>query len=95
MTTKEQLIKEIDQAPDFLVEEVLNFLLFLKVRLKQKTSEATTPDTHTPLSNDSQTFLEAISQITAQVPQDDWKTLPGDLSKNLDHYLYGSPKTER
>ncbi len=32
MKNKEQLIKEIEQAPDSLVEEVLNFLLFTKSR---------------------------------------------------------------
>ena len=34
MNEKEQLIKEIEQAPDFLVKEVLNFLLFTKNRAK-------------------------------------------------------------
>ena len=32
MNNKEQLIKEIEEAPDSLVEEVLNFLLFTKNR---------------------------------------------------------------
>jgi hypothetical protein len=34
MNEKEQLIKEIEQAPDFLVKEVLDFLLFIKSRTK-------------------------------------------------------------
>lgn len=36
MTTREQLIQEIDQAPDFLVEELLDFLLFAKIRRSQQ-----------------------------------------------------------
>ena len=36
MTAREQLIKEIGQAPDFLVEEVLDFLLFAKTRRSQQ-----------------------------------------------------------
>ncbi len=32
MTAKEQLIKEIAQAPDALIEEVLDFLCFVKTR---------------------------------------------------------------
>ncbi len=32
MTAREQLIQEIAQSPDFLVEEVLDFLLFAKAR---------------------------------------------------------------
>ena len=34
MNDKEQLIREIEQAPDFLVKEVLDFLLFTKSRIK-------------------------------------------------------------
>jgi hypothetical protein len=33
---KEQLIQEIEQAPDSLIEEVLNYLLFTKSRLSKK-----------------------------------------------------------
>ncbi len=33
---KEQLIQEIEQAPDSLIEEVLNYLLFTKNRLNEK-----------------------------------------------------------
>ena len=36
MTAREQLIQEIDQAPDFLVEELLDFLLFAKTRRSQQ-----------------------------------------------------------
>lgn len=36
MTAREQLIKEIDQAPDLLVEELLDFLLFAKIRRSQQ-----------------------------------------------------------
>ena len=34
MNEKEQLIKEIEQASDFLVKEVLNFLILAKDRTK-------------------------------------------------------------
>jgi len=36
MTAREQLIQEIAQAPDFLVEELLDFLLFAKARRNQQ-----------------------------------------------------------
>ncbi len=39
MTAKEQLLQEIEKAPDSLIEEVLNFLLFTKSRADRKTSE--------------------------------------------------------
>lgn len=42
----------------------------------------------------AQSFLSMIDEIRAQVPDEEWKKLPTDLSKNVDHYLYGSPKVE-
>ena len=39
-------------------------------------------------------FWEEILEISAAVPRQEWDKLPKDLSKNLDHYLYGSPKEE-
>lgn len=33
---KEQLIQEIEKAPDSLIEEVLNYLLFTKHKLSEK-----------------------------------------------------------
>ncbi len=42
----------------------------------------------------AQSFLGIIDEIRAQVPDEEWKNLPTDLSKNIDHYLYGSPKVE-
>lgn len=39
MTIKERLIKEVDQAPDALLEQVLNFLQFLKLSYQQEDQE--------------------------------------------------------
>ena len=93
MSNKEQLIQEIEQSPDYLIEEVLNFLLFIKMRLEQRqdtlnSSENSQDSTDNPI-------LSMIDDITAQIPPEDFKKLPLDLSKNLDHYLYGSPKIDK
>ena len=42
MNDKQRLIEEIEQAPDFLIAEVLNFLLFTKnkVRESDRTKDA-------------------------------------------------------
>ena len=37
---------------------------------------------------------ERVAKISAQISDQEWAELPNDLSKNLDHYLYGSPKIE-
>lgn len=92
MTSKEQLIQEIEQAPDDLVEEVLNFLLFVKKRLQQKISEPENSETNQSSKNGS--LLEFLDNFSSTIPQEEWEKLPSDLSKNIDHYLYGSPKVE-
>jgi hypothetical protein len=35
---------------------------------------------------------EVLASLAAQVPADDWQQLPADLSDDLDHYIYGTPK---
>ncbi|MEX0718423.1 MAG: hypothetical protein WD066_17645 [Planctomycetaceae bacterium] len=35
---------------------------------------------------------DVIAEIVADVPPEVWEALPEDLSDNLDHYLYGTPK---
>lgn len=35
---------------------------------------------------------EIVASIGAQVPEQEWSKVPSDLSKNVDHYLYGAPK---
>ena len=37
-------------------------------------------------------LVEIIAEIAAQVPPEAWDALPDDLSDNLDHYLYGTPR---
>ena len=37
-------------------------------------------------------FLEMVSKMRSLIPQEDWNKLPTDLARNVDHYLYGSPK---
>jgi hypothetical protein len=37
--------------------------------------------------------MAAFESIANDVPGADWGKVPVDLSKNLDHYLYGGQKT--
>jgi len=41
------------------------------------------------LGNSLESILDIVSEATRQVPERDWARLPTDLSKNVDHYLYG------
>jgi hypothetical protein len=35
---------------------------------------------------------EIITELSAQVPMEEWEKLPTDGAEQHDHYLYGSPK---
>lgn len=86
MKVKEQLIQEIELSPDFIAEEVLNFLLFLKIRIKERNAEhknAALPERSPP-----ENFLDFVDKISSEIPLEEWKKIPSDLSKNLDSYLY-------
>jgi hypothetical protein len=39
-------------------------------------------------------ILEIVSAASREVPDSDWKRLPTDLAKNVDHYLYGTKKKD-
>ena len=44
-------------------------------------------------SNNAGNLGELFKSIVKDVPDKDWENVPADLSKNLDHYLYGRPKS--
>ena len=46
-------------------------------------------DSPRPERNGGPSLLESVEKLAAQVPSEDWESVPSDLSKNLDHYLYG------
>ena len=41
---------------------------------------------------DFNALLELFDEITGSVPEESWEKMPPDLSKNIDHFLYGCPK---
>ena len=45
--------------------------------------------------NSLESILDIVSKATQEVPERDWARLPTDLSKNVDHYLYGAKKKEK
>jgi hypothetical protein len=89
MTARQQLSQELEQSPDSIIEEILNFCLFLKQRQQEKIIEANSKQASGILD-----LLEQVKEIQAQVPTEEWDKLPHDGSINHDHYLYGTPKIE-
>lgn len=37
---------------------------------------------------------EQIIEIGSMVPKSEWASLPRDLARNFEHYMYGAPKEE-
>lgn len=35
---------------------------------------------------------EILRELAAGIPREEWDRLPSDLTNDLDHYLYGTPK---
>ena len=82
MTLKEELIQQIEHLSETELETVKQ-LIDSVINRKEPRYDATVPP-----------IWEIAAQIGAEVPQEEWAKVPGDLSKNVDHYLYGSPKLE-
>jgi len=45
-----------------------------------------------PYDETAKPIWEIAEEISASIPEEEWAKLPRDLSKNLDHFLYGAPK---
>ena len=69
------------QSADEVVREGLGLL-------QERENEARRPP-----SNGEVGFTAAFEIISHDVPEKDWESVPADLSKNVDHHLYGSRKT--
>ena len=41
---------------------------------------------------DSRPIWEVITEISSEIPDEEWEKLPADGSVNHDHYLYGTLK---
>ncbi len=50
-------------------------------------------ETRRPSLNGTANLAAGFEGIASDVPDKDWERIPNDLSRNLDHYLYGGPKT--
>lgn len=47
------------------------------------------------LDKNERPVWQIAQEVSAQIPRKDWKKLPKDGAKNVDHYLYGLKKTIR
>ena len=91
MPDREQLIHELNQTPDVLVREILNFLLFIRSRANQTYVQESSQNLEIEEAK-IPVFLSFIDQVNSETLVEDNAQLPKDFAKNLDHYLYGSAK---
>jgi hypothetical protein len=89
MSTKEQLLQEIERSSDDLLEEVLNFLLFTKQRKQPQFRNPSSSQDKSEKKN--KPIWESFNEFTENLPEEVTKDLPTDSATNLDYYLYGSP----
>lgn len=100
MTVREKLTQEIQETSDSVLEEVLDFLLFLKLRKNQAkvaTNLSQNHQNHQSLDRSEQSarpIWEIFEEVADNIPDEILADLPTDGSTQHDHYLYGSPKQE-
>ena len=87
MNPKEQLLQEIQQSPELLIKEVLDFLLFAKSR-NYPLVEPKLLDKPT----NQQPIWEFAQELMQDAPPEELTKLPTDSARNHDHYLYDAPK---
>jgi hypothetical protein len=83
MTDREQLIQEIEQAPDSLITELLNFL---------RTHKASSELVQAQPNQHDRPIWEFFEAAADDIPDDVLEQLPIDGAAHHDHYLYGTPK---
>jgi hypothetical protein len=78
---EQAILEKIQALPDNKQQEVLALVdEMLKENHKLPPRENVRP------------IWEIITELSAQVPMEEWEKLPTDGSVNHDHYLYGAPK---
>lgn len=45
-----------------------------------------------PYDSSARPIEDILAELAREVPEEEWKKLPADLTDNLDHYIYGTPK---
>jgi hypothetical protein len=85
MTTKEQLLQELEQTPEDLIAATLNFLRSAKAQQAIALSES-------PATNPLLALLAEFDEFAANIPPDELSHLRTDGAEQHNHYLYGAPE---
>ncbi|MBG1269989.1 hypothetical protein [Nostoc sp. WHI] len=102
MTAKEQLLREIEQAPEELIEAILYILQSVKAQPSFQGSNQdsiqeadSTQVIASPLEADNslQNLFNEFEQFAQSIPSEELVNLHTDSAEQHDQYLYGTPKT--
>ncbi len=77
---EQAILEKLQALPDEKQEEVLALVDQMLREEQPQTRETVRP------------IWEIITELSAQVPMEEWEKLPSDGAEQHDHYLYGSPK---
>jgi hypothetical protein len=77
---EQAILEKLQALPDNKQQEVLALV-----------DEMLKEDQKQPREN-VRPIWEIITELSAQVPMEEWEKLPSDGAEQHDHYLYGSPK---
>lgn len=80
---EQAILEKIQALPDDKQREVLTLV---DEMLKQ--SQEPLP------SQDKRPIWEIITELSSEIPMEEWAELPADGAEQHDHYLYGSPKRD-
>jgi hypothetical protein len=92
MTTKEQLIAELEGVPEELLQQVLQFVLTSKEQAHTPQTASNSTTSNSVNSNSSKTIWEIAEEITRDMTPEEIAQLPTDGAEQHDHYIYGTPK---
>lgn len=92
MNNKQKLLQEIEETPEDVIEEVLNFLIFTKSRYQEKIIKNKIQSDIN--KSNSRPIWELAQEIAKNIPDEVLNQLPTDGAAQHDHYLYGTPKRE-
>jgi hypothetical protein len=79
MTVKEQLINEIEQAPEAVIEEVFYYFLFTQFRLKHQQKNLDLFLQNPESQNlESKSIWQLADDFAKDIPEQEWQRLPID-----------------
>ena len=78
---EQAILEKLQALPDNKQQEVLALV-----------DEMLKEDQRSPPPENVRPIWEIITELSAQVPMEEWEKLPSDGAEQHDHYLYGSPK---